>query len=342
MNERQDSFFIPSSYSRIVARELGLHERDLPGLLNGTGLPIGILLPGDETRITGTQQLQVLVNARQIGKSPEFGLRLGRQLQPSTHGPLGYLALSSPDLLTGLKALRDFLPIRIPIAYLQLDEDSQWLNCRLQLKLQAGPSEQQMLLECFSLVVQSMVERFLGRELIEAELDVEYDQPHYHHLYPQYLHGKVRFNQPESVMRIPRELALMSNTSDDPQSFALAMNLCQELLTQLPAATLTMKERVRRFLLSQPPGSVSEDDVARAMFISKRTLARRLAQEASGFRQIRKDVLSQMASRHLRDSSLTVESIGALLGYHDTANFRRAFKRWYGVAPAEFRRQVSA
>jgi len=34
----EDSYFIPSSYSRIVARELALQERDLPRLLQGTGL----------------------------------------------------------------------------------------------------------------------------------------------------------------------------------------------------------------------------------------------------------------------------------------------------------------
>lgn len=338
MTNNPDAFFIPSSYSRIVARELNLPERDLPRLLQGTGLPTGILLPGDETRMTGQQQLQVLINARQIGRSPEFGLRLGRQLKPSTHGPMGYLALSCPDLLTGLKALRDFLPIRIPFAGLQLEETPDWLYCRLHFKLHAAPGERQMLLECFALVVQSLAESFLGRELAEAEINLEYPPPHYCELYPGYFHGTVLFNQVESYMRIPTELALESNAGGDTQSYAAAMALCQELLAQVPAEALTMKERVRRFLLSQPPGSISEEDMARAMFVSKRTLARRLKQEGSGFRQIREGVLSEMAARHLQDSTLTVEAIAALLGYHDTANFRRAFKRWHGVAPNNFRR----
>ena len=82
-----DKFFIPSSYSRIVARELGLQERELGRLLNGTGLARDILFPGDETRLTGLQQLKVLENACAMSDTPEFGLRLGRQLQPSTHGP---------------------------------------------------------------------------------------------------------------------------------------------------------------------------------------------------------------------------------------------------------------
>ena len=60
MEKGKDSYSIPSSYSRIVARELGLMERDLPRLLRGTGLSTDILLPGDETRMTGRQQLRIL------------------------------------------------------------------------------------------------------------------------------------------------------------------------------------------------------------------------------------------------------------------------------------------
>ena len=63
MTEDSNSYFIPSSYSRIVARELDLQERDLPKLLQGTGLSTEILLPGDETHLTGQQQLQVPIFA---------------------------------------------------------------------------------------------------------------------------------------------------------------------------------------------------------------------------------------------------------------------------------------
>ena len=63
---------IPSSYSRIIARMLGLQERGLPGLLVGTGLPVSILQPGDETLISGDQQVQVLANGHRLMRGPGF------------------------------------------------------------------------------------------------------------------------------------------------------------------------------------------------------------------------------------------------------------------------------
>ncbi len=47
-----------------------------------------------------------------------------------------------------------------------------------------------------------------------------------------------------------------------------------------------------------------------------------------------------LAYRHLREPGQTVESISVLLGYCDTAAFRKAFRRWYGQSPGEYRRNV--
>ena len=82
-----------------MARELGLQERDLPRLLMGTGLAPDILMPGDETRLSGRQQLRIMDNGQRMMDAPEFGLRVGRQLHPSTHGQQEQL--KSCDLVLG-------------------------------------------------------------------------------------------------------------------------------------------------------------------------------------------------------------------------------------------------
>ena len=80
---------------------------------------------------------------------------------------------------------------------------------------------------------------------------------------------------------------------------------------------------------------------AAQLFISKRTLARRLRAEGTGFRQIRDEIISQQATGYLRDSHMSVEAIAALLNYHDSANFRRAFKRWFQVSPDQYRQRFN-
>ena len=332
-----DPFFIPSTYSRIIARELGLQERDLERLLEGTGLSRSIMLPGDETHLTGRQQVRVLQNARRMQDAPDFGLRLGRQLNPSAHGPLGYLALSSPDLLTALRSLGDFLPMRIPFAQLDLALEPEWLRCSLSFKLPLGPDEERILLECFLLVVLSLVEAVLGRDLVEGRVELAYAEPRYRAAYGDYIHAPIAFSCDASALLLPTSLARVANASGEAASYAHAEQLCRRLLDQFPGSSLSMADQVRRLLLSQPAGSVGEAEIAHALFVSRRTLGRRLEREGTGYRQIRDEVLAELAARHLRESNLTVEAIALLLGYQDTANFRRAFRRWFGESPAKFR-----
>ncbi len=329
--------FITSNYSRILARELRLQERELPRLLQGTGLAREVLLPGDETRLSGAQQLRIIQNAREISGSPELGLRMGKQLQPTTHGPIGYLALSSPDLMTALQALGDFLPLRIAIAQLRLEMSTSWLKCSLDIRVAAPAEDKRMLTECFALLLQALVGSVLGKQAERARFEFDFEAPDYHDLYKDYFYLPTLFSCAQSQMLIPVELAHAANIANDPDSYRLAQDLCQKLMDEVPTNSLSMSKRVRRLLLSMPPGTASEEGIARALFVTKRTLARRLQHEGTGYRKIRETLFAELAARHLQESDLSVEAIAALLGYHDSANFRRACRRWYGISPQELR-----
>ena len=85
---------IPSNYSRLIARELGLSARELPKLLRNTGVDVAQLLK-DESLFTAAQQIQVFRNALDLSCKPEFGLLLGRRLTPATHGAMGFVATAA-------------------------------------------------------------------------------------------------------------------------------------------------------------------------------------------------------------------------------------------------------
>lgn len=338
MQATANDFPIPSTYARIIARILCLQEKDLTKLLLGTGLPTDILMPGDETFITGQQQLTIIANGQRLMDTAAFGLRLGEQLQPSAHGPLGYLALSSPDLLSSLQSLRDFLPVRLPIATFDISQDQDWLTCTYRINLAASEDVRRAMCECFTLVLQSLVEAVIGRKVCEAVVEFDYEPPDYHAAYATYIHSPYQFSSSKTGFTLPASLTHSANVCGDTHAYEIAQNLCSKLLQQTPHTMRSMSNRVRTLLLTQPQGSISEEKVARALFVSKRTLARRLEGEDTQYRKIKDQVLLELAQRYLRESSQSVESIAGLLGYHDSAAFRKAFKRWTAMTPREFRR----
>lgn len=128
-----------------------------------------------------------------------------------------------------------------------------------------------------------------------------------------------------------RPLAAAGNAIAD-----MYVRQCGELLRKRGQAESCALE-VRRILAGERGHLLNEYEVARALNISSRTLRRRLLGEGESFQLIRDDVRNGLAKSCLRETELSVAEIGTLLGFEDTANFRRAFRRWNGCSPQKFR-----
>ncbi len=102
-------------------------------------------------------------------------------------------------------------------------------------------------------------------------------------------------------------------------------------------------ERVRGILRRNLKRSLSLDDVARMLDMSPQTLRRRLIDEENcGFQEIKDAVRRDMAIHLLRQSRISLEDVGAALGFAELSTFYRAFRRWTGAAPGEYRERVAA
>ena len=76
--------------------------------------------------------------------------------------------------------------------------------------------------------------------------------------------------------------------------------------------------------------------------MSTRTLQRRLQDENTSFQQLLDETRRELAMQFLRQKRMTLLEIAYLLGFADPSNFFRAFKRWFGMPPGQFREQLMA
>jgi len=331
---------IPSNYSRLIARVLALQVRELPALLALTQLTIEQFMQEDML-LTSQQQIQILYNALRLSNDEAFGLQLGHQLTPATHGAMGFLANSSPNLLMALKAFQTYMPTRMNFARLELITNQEWLECNYYIDLEVSADIRRCLAEASAMTLFEFAEHIVGCPLDEAITSFTHAEPSYSKRYADYLPGQVEFSAPLISVKIPMHLCQVPNVSANHENYLLAMYQCEMMLAQLNSNKGTCKYQIQKMMLSHPPGVLSEEEAAATLFISKRTLARRLQHEGTGFRRIRDEILSQQASSYLRDSLMSVEAIAALLNYHDSANFRRAFKRWFQLSPDQYRQKLN-
>lgn len=95
-----------------------------------------------------------------------------------------------------------------------------------------------------------------------------------------------------------------------------------------------VKVVVKRTLASGRPEVA---DVARDLGMSERTLQRRITEEGTTFRALVTEARQELGRRLLSDSSIAIEEVACLLGYHDTSSFYRGFKEWEGMTPNRWR-----
>ena|SRR5436190_1105421 len=115
-----------------------------------------------------------------------------------------------------------------------------------------------------------------------------------------------------------------------------------------PASTTTEYDvtgQVRRailVLIEKGRRSPDIELVASSVGISVRTLQRRLHRSGTSYADVARSVRCAAALEMLKNRQRTIGEIARTLGYADHPHFTRAFQRWMGVSPREFRRRTAS
>lgn len=336
------SFQVPIRVLNSVIQTLNISKQELQSTLSAFGLALDELYPGNNETIEGEVFLAVTDTILARKNNPLQSLEIGSQLNLSVMWPLNELFLNSPDLYSAMSAPPEFHPLRLPFLRTQLSFIKGYFCVELLLFIELSPAQKVSLTEVYAQLIQDLAQTYIGADIPGCRLEFDYPKPEYAKQYEAYFNNEVHFSRQRTRYLIPIEYAHKSNAKANAQAFQLAKSICQQQLKDIPNHSLTMSSRVSRTLLSQALGHMNEEAVSSALFVSKRTLARRLDLEGTSFRKVKDKLLEELAVRQLQESEASIESIGILLGYSDVANFRRAFKRWQGMSPNEYRQAYLA
>jgi AraC-like DNA-binding protein len=119
-------------------------------------------------------------------------------------------------------------------------------------------------------------------------------------------------------------------------SAAFELHVRQRL--QRLSSSRTVRGQVREMVFAEiSRGDIAMECIARKIGMSVATLRRRLDEEGARFSEIVEGLREELAQQYLLDDRHAVSDVAFLLGFADVASFHKAFKRWTGQTPAEFR-----
>jgi len=158
--------------------------------------------------------------------------------------------------------------------------------------------------------------------------------------YREVFRGPVRFGAPVDAAVVARA-CLDAPLREADSALAAILERHVRMLLGDGANAPTLQGRIARLLAPElaggRPGSAP---IARRLAMSPRTLRRLLREEGTTFRDVVGEVRRELAFRYLRDPEVPIGEVAFLVGFSDANAFHRAFKRWTGRTPGEFRREA--
>lgn len=331
---------IPILYTRILARVLELQLVDLEILLRGTDLSDNIFLQ-ENAFLTSQQQMRILHNGYVYANDQAIGLKLGKRITPSIYGTIGFLISSSPNLLAALQALQTYLPRSINFLRIETRIHKECVTVNVYLESSVSNDIYRMIHEVVASVLFDSAEFMLGRPLHEGCVYFPYPKPEYVARYSDYIPGRSQFSSPYFKMEMPKEKCYLANAAYRHSSHTHNLNQFELSEFQSSESSGSYQCKIENMMLSRPLRKLSEEEAAASLFISKRTLARRLKSEGTSFRRVRDEMLAKKAVDLLKNNNNSIDTIAGMLNYHDAASFRRAFRRWYDLTPDDYRKQLT-
>jgi len=271
---------------------------------------------------------------------PAFGLRAAECWHPSDLQALGYAWLSSGSLLTALNRLQRYIGIFAGRAALACTENDEGV-C-LTYDSGRGNTELGHAMADFALsLIIGMCRTNLRGPLPLCSVHLKRPCPSDRSPYERFFECEVVFEADNDSFVLPWNVLNRTLPTANAEFAQFFDDILVSELTRLSGSDLLM--RCRRFLLeNMSSGEPSEDRLAEAMAMSRRTLQRKLAERGVSYRILLDRLRHDLAQRHLMTSSISVTEIGFLLGFSEQSAFARAFKRWQGVSPSDFRAQQAS
>jgi AraC-like DNA-binding protein len=322
-------------YARLILRELEQRNLDTSPLFPGTALSRDELLRGGDIDLPDFVHI-LEVGDRLLGDG-QLGFLLGRKMHVFAMGPVGAGMAVAPCLRDGLQLLESFT--RLHASYVDIDARStmQGLTVSILYEQETGYVER-LHTEAAVMLLQQYMETLIGEPVRDVRYRFAVPEPGNSEDYAGALHGHIVFNADANEVDIPQRWLDLPSPYYHAELWQQAqLSLARTLRNQSKIAGAPYTQHITTLLRTSEAPFPDLNEVAFGLHVSARTLNRHLQAENSSFRKLKSQELVNRAKLYLRESDRSVEAIAEALGYKDTANFRRAFRKSEGFSPIEYR-----
>lgn len=279
-----------------------------------------------------------------ITECPALGLKSGAHYHPSTFGPLSYLMLNSDTIA---QAYQGFLSYEFMIneAVKTVSVEQGGLRYH-QVNYHDYPAEYVAPLVEAHLASLLAYTKFLsfmpsGRKSLVKEVWFKHAALTSAKEYNDFFDVEVKFNQAENRFVFEPDILNHPIPGADPRIVNRAI-MELDAIRASRQKQRSFSEEVYEFINEGLYGELpTAAETADAFAMSTSTFQRRLREESSSFKAVLEQIRKDKAKVHLADARLDLAEVASRLGFSDAPAFFKAFKRWTGETPSDYRKRCA-
>ncbi len=294
-----------------------------------------------DARIPLEQVEALWQKAYELSKDPNLALHAIEVLPFGAYRVIDYLATVAPTVGAALAKVSDYFPLIHGVVRLPYTVGDREVTFAVE-----APSRPSTITRAYAEYVLAAV--FLRTRIATNQpfrlLRVEFSHPRPADIseHERVFDCAVRFDAGICQMVIAREVWDTPRTGDDPTLFSLLDTHARMLMEQLPSAD-DIAGRVRKAIDAELCcGHATLESIARRLAMSPRTLQRRLKDQDVVFNDMLDEMRFRAAKCYLAQGDVAGSEVAYLLGFAEQSSFNRAFRRWSGQTPTEYRRRITA
>ncbi len=291
-------------------------------------------LLGDEKSISISTYLDLLDMASDRLANPYVGLQLADEIDAGNFGLFARLIENSSSLREALVLNEQYMPAISPGMKATFRERRG--RAEYVYELLDVPSEYARHDVEFTLAAALRVLRTYGGDRWHPESAA------FRHvcfgekaIYEDYFDCPVAFNQAENRLVFADSILDRPNPNASPELVSIIRKHIDGQLREDQDLSALTKHHIANLLGTD---ACTASAISRKLFMSERTLARRLEQRGTSFRILKQEVIEEIAKLLLKAPNIPITQIALRLGYSEPAAFVHAFKKRTGKAPRDYRR----
>ncbi|MES2129055.1 MAG: AraC family transcriptional regulator [Pseudomonadota bacterium] len=323
------------SYGLAVARALDACGVDSARIFAAVGIE-GELTNDPMMRLPTETMTRLYRACVDVTNNPYFGLAVARHIHISNLHALGYALAASATLFDFCRRLERYMRLVSQVAEVSLAENGDEVTLRLRHVVPVCGETEDCFLAFLVLTMRQLHKPGFNplRVGFNHPVPLEGGAP-----YGTLFRAPVMFDHGASELVLARDALHTPLVGSCPELAHVNDKIIIGYLAKLDKNDV-ITGVTQKIIELLPDGECNREKVASALCMSPAALHLKLTQRGTHFQELLDKTRMELACGYLQQAARSVTEVTFLLGFADTSNFTRAFKRWTGVSPTEFRQQA--